>query len=596
MKSRSLIPLLLLCIGITVGTQVPSAQAETRVSLSFFYNNLSPYGEWVSVGDYGDAWHPNEVDNEWSPYSEGSWAYTEDGWTWVSDEPWADITYHYGRWVDVAGYGWCWVPGYEWAPAWVSWRSSDDYVGWAPLPPEAVWQPTIGFSIWTDSYYDIGPRYYRFCRVRDFCEPNMRRVSRPWRENISLMSVTFNITNINYNNDDRRVFCGGPNLNFLNDRTARPVRHLRLIEEARYQRSSVRGDDYRVFRPSIDRDEDRNHSRGKVARSFDHGRVDRGWRESGNENERHDLRSRLQDQVRGLNPQNAPATLVSKTSGGLSSRELHAKHDRRSDVNDKSKGPMVDPRLVGDRNGDRRDDEKPKGPFVDPRRPDRKDDERGMSDKGDKPRPTDKPKIKIVDPRRPDPRNDNHEDIRRGIPSPRDQGPGMKGDDDKNKPVDPRKAVRGGDDNGPDSPRKGIPVPPSVKPPTSRDDRDKNEGTSRPPVPRKGFEPDQGPSRKESPDRPTMPKRPEVPKKKIDSPRPEARSPSPVKVPQERPSMPKKQEPPKVQQRPPSPKKVEAPKVERKAPASSPKPSSFGKRGNDSDKKKDSKKRDKDDR
>src|SRR2546423_9736807 len=29
------------------------------------------------------------------------------------------------------------VPGDEWAPAWVSWRSSKDYVGWAPLPPEA---------------------------------------------------------------------------------------------------------------------------------------------------------------------------------------------------------------------------------------------------------------------------------------------------------------------------------------------------------------------------------------------------------------------------------------------------------------------------
>ena len=32
-------------------------------------------------------------------------------------------------------YGWYWVPGYEWAPAWVAWRNNNDYYGWAPLSP-----------------------------------------------------------------------------------------------------------------------------------------------------------------------------------------------------------------------------------------------------------------------------------------------------------------------------------------------------------------------------------------------------------------------------------------------------------------------------
>jgi hypothetical protein len=31
--------------------------------------------------------------------------------------------------------GWLWVPGYQWAPAWVSWRYGGDAVGWAPLAP-----------------------------------------------------------------------------------------------------------------------------------------------------------------------------------------------------------------------------------------------------------------------------------------------------------------------------------------------------------------------------------------------------------------------------------------------------------------------------
>ena len=47
------------------------------------------------------------------------------------------IVYHYGRWTKVEDEGWCWIPDYEWGPAWVSWRESDDYVGWAPLPPES---------------------------------------------------------------------------------------------------------------------------------------------------------------------------------------------------------------------------------------------------------------------------------------------------------------------------------------------------------------------------------------------------------------------------------------------------------------------------
>ena len=35
----------------------------------------------------------------------------------------------------IEDYGWFWVPGDTWAPAWVQWRYSDDYVGWAPIGP-----------------------------------------------------------------------------------------------------------------------------------------------------------------------------------------------------------------------------------------------------------------------------------------------------------------------------------------------------------------------------------------------------------------------------------------------------------------------------
>jgi len=43
--------------------------------------------------------------------------------------------YHYGRWGWRAGFGWFWVPGYVWGPAWVSWRWVNGYACWAPLGP-----------------------------------------------------------------------------------------------------------------------------------------------------------------------------------------------------------------------------------------------------------------------------------------------------------------------------------------------------------------------------------------------------------------------------------------------------------------------------
>ena len=53
----------------------------------------------------------------------------------MSRDPWGGDPYHYGTWVSLSGYGWAWVPGTVWAPAWVTWSYSDRYVGWAPLPP-----------------------------------------------------------------------------------------------------------------------------------------------------------------------------------------------------------------------------------------------------------------------------------------------------------------------------------------------------------------------------------------------------------------------------------------------------------------------------
>jgi len=142
--------------SVSVGVSVSLPSVEIRAA-SDFYEPLAPQGEWVVIGSYGRCWRPGHVARDWRPYCNGNWQRTDAGWYWVSDEPWAWATYHYGRWDFTDQYGWYWVPQTEWAPAWVSWHSGGGYIGWAPLYPSGV--------------RVISPRAYVFVEERHFMEP-----------------------------------------------------------------------------------------------------------------------------------------------------------------------------------------------------------------------------------------------------------------------------------------------------------------------------------------------------------------------------------------------------------------------------------------
>src|ERR1700731_2314898 len=160
--------LLLFLATLVLLVAAPCVSKSADVSVDFFYNNL-PGGSWFEVGDYGYCWQPVVAANNsaWRPYADGYWAYTDLGWTWVSYEDFGWATYHYGRWTMLSDYGWVWVPGrdadLEWGPAWVSWRTGGDYIGWAPLPPETITvvegRPLFGQL---DVEFNIGPAYYNF--------------------------------------------------------------------------------------------------------------------------------------------------------------------------------------------------------------------------------------------------------------------------------------------------------------------------------------------------------------------------------------------------------------------------------------------------
>jgi hypothetical protein len=207
-------------------------RSETTATYGTFYQKLEPYGAWRETADYGYVWQPREAEEsrEWRPYTEGHWAYTDAGWTWVSDESFGWATYHYGRWLRLRRVGWVWVPGDEWAPAWVSWRTSKDYVGWAPLPPEARFDRRSGIHNWADSYYDIGPDQYAFVPGNEFGSQHLRRSVVPAERNVTIVNETTNVTNITYSNTT--IINQGPNYDEMRSRSREPMERYRLRRHA----------------------------------------------------------------------------------------------------------------------------------------------------------------------------------------------------------------------------------------------------------------------------------------------------------------------------------------------------------------------------
>jgi hypothetical protein len=140
--------------------------SDAGTHFGFFYSSLASHGEWIEVQSGIRVWRPFHVVPQWRPYLLGRWVWTDDGWYWLSNEPFGWITYHYGRWYNDEYYGWIWIPDNVWAPAWVEWRYDDDYIGWAPLPPYATFHWTLGLRFTTEWIAPV--HYWNFIRYHRF--------------------------------------------------------------------------------------------------------------------------------------------------------------------------------------------------------------------------------------------------------------------------------------------------------------------------------------------------------------------------------------------------------------------------------------------
>ncbi len=243
-----------------------------------FYSRLSSdEGNWVEAGNYGYCFRPR-VSEDWGPYQNGHWVWTDRGWYWDSNERFAWATYHYGRWVDIGGTGWCWAPGNQWAPAWVSWRQSDEDVGWAPLPPEAD-VSVHPISSWCDSYYDIGPAAYNFISYSHWNEPSYAQYIVPHQRNVQIISQTRNVTNIVTNNNVINNF--GPPVQTIATKTNQNIQQVKLAispvtdPKANYGQT-LQGNQLKVVAPPVILSSKATHA-PPVQNRIANPQVEKGW-------------------------------------------------------------------------------------------------------------------------------------------------------------------------------------------------------------------------------------------------------------------------------------------------------------------------------
>src|SRR5438128_739405 len=288
-----------------------ASQSRADVSVNFFYDNLNG-GSWYQVADYGYVWQPDAATSaDWRPYTDGYWAYTDVGWTWVSYEDFGWATYHYGRWVRLEDYGWCWVPGYEWGPAWVSWRTGGNYVGWAPLPPEGggeiVYEsrPITGRA---DVDFGIGPGYYNFIDVRFIGEPVLRGHFYPYDQNVVYINNTVNVTNITYNNSV--VYNYGPDYAVISRYSTRPIQRLKLertsVDPLQAVKAGnvtkVQGDKLVLAAPMKLQKANTQIAPKVVKAKIDQPKIEKGWANISDPN----TKAKLEQKLKTENPKNVP--------------------------------------------------------------------------------------------------------------------------------------------------------------------------------------------------------------------------------------------------------------------------------------------------
>ena len=246
---KAFIKILILSLTMVIAAVLFPKQLKAQqenVNFQIFYDELSPYGQWVDYPNYGYVWIP-DVGNDFEPYStDGHWVMTDYGWTWISDYDWGWAPFHYGRWNYDNFYGWFWVPDNEWGPAWVTWRSADGYYGWSPM------ESGLSLSLSFGRPYNRQNDHWTFVRNGDIDRPDISHyyTNQTDRNRIIINSKVINQTYVDNKRNVTYVF--GPSREDVQRVTGRSFKSVSVQENDRPGQTMINGQ-LRIFRPQINK-------------------------------------------------------------------------------------------------------------------------------------------------------------------------------------------------------------------------------------------------------------------------------------------------------------------------------------------------------
>ncbi|MES2139992.1 MAG: DUF6600 domain-containing protein [Bacteroidota bacterium] len=239
------------------GIVSPEKSTAQGAGFQLFYDNLSPYGHWVDYPNYGFVWIPM-VDADFFPYaSNGHWVFTIYGWTWVSHYSWGWAPFHYGRWTYDDYYGWFWIPDNLWGPAWVAWRSSPGYYGWAPLAPN------ITINIVIIGGYNPPPDQWVFVPNNYMGQDDINHYYGPRKNNQMYIDNSTVINNTYVDNRTRTTYISGPGREDVQKATGGSVKSVEIIENSK-PGQSLENDQFKIYRPVISKSENKDERPSKV--------------------------------------------------------------------------------------------------------------------------------------------------------------------------------------------------------------------------------------------------------------------------------------------------------------------------------------------
>ena len=226
--------------------EAPYDDVSPGLDVSYFYDYLSPHGIWVYYRPYGYVWISRDVPYGWRPYTRGHWVWTDYGWMWRSQYIWGWAPFHYGRWGWDRGLGWFWVPGTVWGPGWVTWRSSNMYIGWAPLPPGVHFVAGVGIRHVT---FSIPASHWVFVDGNYFLDPSLHLHIFPYERNRTIIRYTVHKTNIYVRNN--RVINEGIGIDNVQKITKKRVTKYELKDADKAEVRRIGAGQVEVYRPNI---------------------------------------------------------------------------------------------------------------------------------------------------------------------------------------------------------------------------------------------------------------------------------------------------------------------------------------------------------